>query len=130
MRKRLLALAMGLVMTASVLAGCGAKEAGETAPAANAENSAAEQGAAESSVSEGTQAGGTVSDQDLVDLRLIFYGDMSSRREEFFKNEFHDAVLEDLNIDLTVEFFAMGFRYKCIHHAGKRRKICSRVHRI
>ena len=42
----------------------------------------------------------TKSDQELVKLRLIFYGDASSRRDEFFKNEFHDAVLEDLNIDL------------------------------
>lgn len=50
----------------------------------------------------------TKSDQELVKLRLIFYGDASSRRDEFFKNEFHDAVLEDLNIDLTVEFLPWG----------------------
>ena len=48
------------------------------------------------------------SDQEVVDLRLIFYGDASSRRDEFFKNEFHDAVLNDLNIDLTVEFLPWG----------------------
>lgn len=45
---------------------------------------------------------------EAAELRLIFYGDMSSRREEFFKNEFHDAILEDLNIDLTVEFLPWG----------------------
>lgn len=48
------------------------------------------------------------SDQEVVDLRLIFYGDASARRDEFFKNEFHDAVLNDLNIDLTVEFLPWG----------------------
>ena len=48
------------------------------------------------------------SEQELVKLRLIFYGDTSSRRDEFFKNEFHDAVLEDLNIDLSVEFLPWG----------------------
>ena len=46
--------------------------------------------------------------RNLVELRLIFYGDMTARRDEFFKNEFHDAVLEDLNIDLTVEFLPLG----------------------
>lgn len=49
------------------------------------------------------------SDQEVVDLRLIFYGDASSRRDEFFKNEFHDAVLNDLNIDLTGGVPALGF---------------------
>ena len=108
MRKRLLALALGLVLAASALAGCGSKGTGESAPAANEESPAVESGAAESAAAEGTQAGGAVSDQELVELRLIFYGDMSSRREEFFKNEFHDAVLEDLNIDLTVEYLPWG----------------------
>ena len=39
-----------------------------------------------------------------VALRLVMFGDLSPRREEYFKTDFHDAVLRDLNIDLTVEF--------------------------
>lgn len=72
MRKRLLALALGLVLAASALAGCGSKGTGESAPAANEESPAVESGAAESAAAEGTQAGGAVSDQELVELRLIF----------------------------------------------------------
>ena len=49
-----------------------------------------------------------VAEEKPADLRLIFYGDASSRRDEFFRNEFHDAVLEDLNINLTVEFMPWG----------------------
>ena len=92
MRKRLLALALGLVLAASALAGCGSKGTGESAPAANEESPAVESGAAESAAAEGTQAGGAVSDQELVELRLIFYGDMSSRREEFFKKDRKSVV--------------------------------------
>ena len=47
MRKRLLALALGLVLAASALAGCGSKGTGESAPAANEESPAVEPGAAE-----------------------------------------------------------------------------------
>ena len=49
-----------------------------------------------------------LAEEKPADLRLIFYGDSSSRRDEFFKNEFHDAVLADLNINLTVEFLPWG----------------------
>lgn len=98
MKKKLLAWMMGMVMTVTALAGCGAADTGRSQPAAGTEGSE----------SVGTAVASTVSDQELVKLRLIFYGDMSSRREEFFKKEFHDAVLEDLNIDLTVEFLPWG----------------------
>lgn len=50
---------------------------------------------------EGTTAAQT--EKEVVDLRFVFYGDMTTRREEFFKNEFHDKVLEDLGINMTVE---------------------------
>lgn len=76
MKKKVLAAAMGMMMTASALTG--------SIPVMAAE------------------------EQEVVELRLIFYGDASSRRDEFFKNEFHDAVLEDLNIDLSVEFLPWG----------------------
>lgn len=112
MKKRFLALAMSLLMTASVLAGCGSQSASGTAgetqqSEASAEGTAASEEAAGEEAAESADAQ-AASDQELVELRLIFYGDMTSRREEFFKNEFHDAVLEDLNIDLTVEFLPWG----------------------
>lgn len=94
MKKRFLALAMSLLMGISVLTGCGAdgvQQAGtEEGGTSNGENTAA----------------GT--DRETVELRLIMYGDMSARRDEFFKNEFHDAVLEELDIDLTVEYLPWG----------------------
>lgn len=106
MRKRVLALVMGLMMSASVLAGCGSGGTGENTEAAASVS--AESTAAESTAAQSTEGTADTADKELVDLRLIFYGDMSSRREEFFKNEFHDAVLEDLNINLTVEFLPWG----------------------
>jgi len=39
-----------------------------------------------------------------VSLRLVMYGDNTTRKDEFFKNEFHDKVLEELNIDFTIEW--------------------------
>ncbi|MDO4294213.1 MAG: ABC transporter substrate-binding protein [Eubacteriales bacterium] len=95
MRKRVLACFLGLVMTAAALAGCGASGKGAAESAANGAEASGEQAA-------------ETSDQEVAELRLIMYGDTSSRRDEFFKNEFHDAVLEDLNIDLTVEFLPWG----------------------
>lgn len=41
-----------------------------------------------------------------VSLKLVKYGDATSRRREFFENEFHEKILEALNIDLTVEFIS------------------------
>lgn len=115
MKKKLLALAMGLIVTVSALAGCGAKGGEETAPAAQEDSTEEESDRSESAAAEEetaeTAAEGAAEDvanQELVELRLIMYGDMSSRREEFFKNEFHDAVLKDLNIDLTVEYLPWG----------------------
>lgn len=93
MRKKIMGLALGMIMTITALSGCGS-----TGTKDSAENTSAVE----------KEEAVTISEQETVDLRLIFYGDMSSRREEFFKNEFHDAVLEDLNIDLTVEFLPWG----------------------
>lgn len=42
--------------------------------------------------------------EEPVSLKLVKYGDASGRRREFFEKEFHERILEELNIDLTVEF--------------------------
>lgn len=94
MKKKFLTLALSLAMVASLLTGCGAQKEDSEAVASDVQKDTAE-----SSVASG---------EEQVELRLIMYGDMSSRREEFFKNEFHDAVLEDLNIDLSVEYLPWG----------------------
>ncbi len=109
MKKRFLAMVMSLVIAAGLLAGCGSgskEAAGETNAASETEE--AEQKNEDSASAQEAEGASSNDNKELVELRLIFYGDMSSRREEFFKNEFHDAVLKDLNIDLTVEFLPWG----------------------
>lgn len=97
MKKRFLALAMCLVMVVTVLTGC--SNSGKNTNTGTTESNL--------QVNEGANEG-DISNQEVVKLRLVMYGDMSSRREEFFKNEFHDAVLKDLNIDLSVEYLPWG----------------------
>ena len=100
---------LSLTIAAGLLTGCGSgskEAAGETKTVSETgETEQKNEDAASAQEADGASA---TDDKELVELRLIFYGDMSSRREEFFKNEFHDAVLKDLNIDLTVEFLPWG----------------------
>lgn len=46
--------------------------------------------------------------EDPVSLRIVMYGDAGARNTEFFQNEFHDKVMEDLNIDMTVDYVPWG----------------------
>ena len=88
MKKRFLALAMSLLMTASVLAGCGGQNASGTTEAVSEQSTAGgESQAAESTAAqESAEAQNTAADdQELVELRLIFYGDMTARRDEFLR---------------------------------------------
>lgn len=85
MKRKTLALILTAVMSLGIFSGCVSGQA--------AEDTAAQE---------------TSEEKEVVELRMIMYGDLTNRREEFFKNEFHDKVLEDLNIDLTVEFLAWG----------------------
>ena len=104
--KRVLSVALALTMMAGLMTGCGSS-ANETAaePAVEAEveeEAPAEEAPAEEAAEEDVMSG------DPVELRMIMYGDMTTRRDEFFKNEFHDAVLADLNIDLSIEMLPWG----------------------
>ena len=94
--KKLLALLLAAGMTLGLLAGCGGN---------GTEGSSSETSKQTSTVEsqESSQEA-----QEKVSLRLVLYGDMTPRREEFFKNEFHDAILNDLNIDLTMEILPWG----------------------
>lgn len=46
--------------------------------------------------------------EDPVELRLVMYGEAGARNTEFFKNELHEKVLEDLNIDLSIDYVPWG----------------------
>lgn len=35
---------------------------------------------------------------------LILYGDESQRMREFSENEFHDRVLDEINVDVTIQY--------------------------
>lgn len=96
MKKRMIAFLLSLVLIMGLFAGCGKTEAPATqepekTPAAESTQKPAEEAKPEKK-------------EDPVELRLVMFGDLSPRREEYYKNEFHEAVLQDLNIDLTVEF--------------------------
>lgn len=98
-RKKLTAMALSAAMVVGMLTGCGGNQ---TAAADDAgKSSAGEMGS-------GTAENENTEEKEEVSLRLIMYGDTTVRRDEFFKKDFHDAVLNDLNIDLTVEFLPWG----------------------
>ena len=94
--KKLLAFLLAAGMTLGLLAGCGGNGTESSSPETSKPASTAES-------QEPSQEA-----QEKVSLRLVLYGDMTPRREEFFKNEFHDAILNDLNIDLTMEILPWG----------------------
>lgn len=100
--KKLLACVLSLAMAAGLLAGCGSKGQESAESTVPAQESTAQQEET-ASVPEPEQE-----EKELVSLRMVMYGDMTTRREEFLKGEFHDAVLNDLNIDLSVEFLPWG----------------------
>lgn len=109
MKKKLVALMLTAAMTMGLLTGCGDKDVSAagtgTGQAANGAETAKDSGEDLDGTGSADASG---EEKELVSLRMIMYGDMTGRREEFFKKEFHDAVLEDLNIDLSVEFMPWG----------------------
>ena len=91
MKKRMIALLLGTVLLLCLFTGCASKN---QIPQTAQTNEHAKTDGADLAEKEETP----------VALRLVMFGDLSPRREEYFKTDFHDAVLRDLNIDLTVEF--------------------------
>lgn len=91
--KKIIALVLALILALSMVA-CNKTPAGsETKPQENqGTNKPAETKPVETKPAE------------PVSLRLVMFDDVTPRREEYLKNEFHDKVLEELNIDLSVEF--------------------------
>lgn len=49
--------------------------------------------------------GASLADKEApVSLRFILRGSAGSRNVEFFENEFHERMLQDLNLDITIDY--------------------------
>lgn len=92
MKKKIVSLLLTCAMAISVLAGCG-----------NQQSVSSEQPVVSEEVAEEA-----AEEKEVIALRLLCYGTMSERMEDFFANEYHDKVLEELKIDLTVEYVPWG----------------------
>lgn len=90
-KQKVLAVILGLCMVFVLLAGCGAKD-GTKDTTINRENTKEE----------------NTKKEDPVALRLIMYGDQGERNTSFFKGDFHDKVMSELNIDISVEIIPWG----------------------
>ncbi len=100
MKKRVLALLLAVTMVLGVV-GCGSKETTkESSTKPSSESTVKEESKKEESKAEVKE--------EPAELRLIMYGALNERKEEFFANEFKQKVLEELNIDVEVEFLAWG----------------------
>lgn len=45
-----------------------------------------------------------LADEDPTEVTLILYGEESARMSEFAANELHDRVLEEINVDLEIQY--------------------------
>lgn len=117
MKKKWIATIVMTAMLCGLLVGCGdAGEAGSSgsggqpsmSDVTDGENVEDSSFGGEDDQREAALTTQSVVDKGVIKLRFIFYGDMTARREEYFKTDFHDRVLNDLNIDLTVETLPWG----------------------
>lgn len=101
MGKKLLAILICTCLGLGMLTGCGD------------DNTGSENNSSASDTGSGSQDSDPASSQDdspdntdanaaPVSLHLVLYGEATTRTTEFFANEFHEKVLNDLNIDMTV----------------------------
>ena len=81
MKRRIWALLLSLAMTVGLLAGCGSKEAAESKGTEAA--SKGDKTTVEETTEETTEP---------VSLRLVMYGDTSTRREEFFAKDLKELL--------------------------------------
>ena len=113
MKRRFMKKALsGLLATAMaaglMLSGCGTSGQDGGTASAGAESVSASEEIAAGQETTAVASEEEVMSGDPVKLRLIMYGDMTTRREEFFKNDFHDKVLEELNLDVSIEMMPWG----------------------
>ncbi len=95
--KRIIALLLCVLMLLSVMAGCA-----KTSESTQTEQPAAQQPAASDKADDTTAAEEPTAEP--VKLRLFLYGDSTERRDEYFEHDFHDKILEELNIDFSIEW--------------------------
>lgn len=112
MLKKVAAVLLGLTLVAASITGCGS---GDQAPKEQKEESQKEESQSgetqkEESQSEGTENADTAGqpEGDPVKLRFVMYGEAGARNTEFFQNELHDKLMEDLNIDLSIDYIPWG----------------------
>lgn len=100
MKKKIICLILSCAMTVGLMAGCGNKVISE------ADDTASESEATSSEASENSEV--AEEPKEVVELKLVMYGTMTDVMDEFFNGVFHDRVLEELQIDLTVEIQPWG----------------------
>lgn len=82
--KRWTALALAGVMTAGMLTGCGSSD-GKKETDTKAES-------------------GTADSEDPIPVKLVMFGEESPRMKELMANELHQKVLDEINVDLDVQY--------------------------
>ena len=100
MKKRVLSLLLVSMMSLGLFVGCGNDSSDSNVDASISSETAVSE---EATSSEETTSSEEVK-KEVVELRLLCFGTMSERMEDFFDGEFHDKVLDELQIDMTVEF--------------------------
>lgn len=101
MGKKFLAVLLAAAMTGSLLAGCGGKT--------NDNKSEDSQSDSKQETSEKKEESTEKEEKgDPVSLRFVMYGEAGARDSEFFKGEFHDRLLEELNLDISVDYVPWG----------------------
>lgn len=96
MGRKLLAVLLSATLTCGMLVGCGKEQA-----KSNSESEV-------TSNAESQKEDASKKNEEPASIRLVQFGAAGDRNTEFFENEFHDRVLEELNIDVKVEFLAWG----------------------
>lgn len=98
MLKKVISLLLAVMMVAAMFVGC----------ASNTDANKDTTAAGDKDTTAATKGDETQGNAEPVSLRFVMFGEAGQRNAEFYKNEFHDKVLEDLNIDATVEYVPWG----------------------
>lgn len=109
MLKKVAALLLGLTLVAASVTGCGS---GDQPSTEQKEESQKEESKQEESPAGDAQKDDTAEKEqphgDPVKLRFVMYGEAGARNTELFQNELHDKLMEDLNIELSIDYVPWG----------------------
>lgn len=90
---KILALILACIMLITLLSACGSNSG-------TASSSQSQSGESSQAVS-GT---GGLKQAETTDATIILYGESSKRMSEFSKNEFHDKVMDTLNVNVKIQY--------------------------